>query len=84
MMRVEFYKKLNPSIKIYTPQISFLQADYDEFCKNLQIPLLSEKESERCEGRLTYEECKKSVESFQNDKSPGEDGFTVEFYKFFF
>ena len=33
---------------------------------------------------LTEEECKKVLESFQNDKSPGEDGFTVEFYKFFY
>ena len=35
------------------------------------------------EGPLTYEECKKGLDSFQNDKSPGVDGFTVEFYKFF-
>ena len=32
------------------------------------------------EGALSYEECKNVLESFQNDKSPGEDGFTVEFY----
>ena len=30
------------------------------------------------EGLLTYKECKKVLETFQNDKSPGEDGFTVE------
>ena len=35
------------------------------------------------EGLLTYEECKKVLETFQKDKSPGEDGFTVEFYQFF-
>ena len=35
------------------------------------------------EGPLSYEECKNVLESFQNDKSPGEDGFTVEFYKSF-
>ena len=31
-----------------------------------------------------YEEYKKVLDSFQNDKSPGVDGFTVEFYKFFY
>ena len=45
---------------------------------------LSEDDREKCEGLLTYEECKKSLETFQNEKSPGEDGFTVEFYKCFF
>ena len=34
------------------------------------------------EGFLTYEECKKVLETFQNVK--GKDGFTVEFYQFFF
>lgn len=27
---------------------------------------------------------KRLLETFQNDKAPGEDGFTVEFYKCFF
>ena len=36
------------------------------------------------EGLSTYEECKKVLETFQKDESPGEDGFTVEFYQFFF
>ena len=36
------------------------------------------------EGPLSYEEYKKALETFQNNKAPGEDGFTVEFYKFFF
>ena len=31
-----------------------------------------------------YDECKQVLKTFKNDKSPGEDGFTVEFYKFFF
>ena len=39
---------------------------------------------ETLEGPLTYEECKKILETFQNDKAPGEDGFTVEFYTYFF
>jgi len=33
---------------------------------------------------LSYEECQKSLETFENGKLPGEDGFTVEFYKHFF
>ena len=36
------------------------------------------------EGILTFEECKDTLKSFSNGKSPGEDGFTVEFYRCFF
>ena len=50
----------------------------------MKIPKLSAEDRENLEGPLTYEECKKALDNFQTDKSPGEDGFTVEFYKFFF
>ena len=33
-----------------------------------------------CEGKLTVSECYKSLQLFQNNKSPGNDGLTVEFY----
>jgi len=36
------------------------------------------------EGLLTYEECKETLKTFQHGKSPGEDGFTAEFYLEFF
>ena len=38
---------------------------------------------ETCEGQLTYSECFKVQSTFSNDKTPGNDGLTVEFYKFF-
>ena len=60
------------------------QENFDNFIENLEFPKLSEEEQEKLEGLLTLEECKKALESFQQNKSPGEDGFTVEFYKFFF
>jgi len=36
------------------------------------------------EGLLSFEECKKVLESFKDTKSTGEGGFTAEFYKHFF
>ena len=64
---------------------STTQDDHDEYIQDLSLPCrLSDEERDNMEGRLTYEECKKVLETFQNDKSPGEDGFTVEFYNFFF
>ena len=38
---------------------------------------------ETCEGQLTYSECFKVLSTFSNDKTPGNDGLTIEFYKFF-
>ena len=45
-------------------------------------PLESEK-SDSCEGLLTIEECTKVLSSFSNNKTPGSDGLTIEFYRFF-
>jgi len=50
----------------------------------LKIPKLTDADRDRMEGLLSYEECKKALDTFQNNKAPGEDGFTVEFYTFFF
>ena len=69
---------------LYTSVKTFSQDEFDEFTQHLQIPKLSDEDRDSLEGSLRYEECKNVLESFQNDKSPGEDGFTVEFYKFFY
>ena len=63
---------------------AFSQDEYNEFTQHLQIPKLSNEDQDNLEGPPSYEECKTVLESFQNDKSPGEDGFTMEFYKFFY
>ena len=37
-----------------------------------------------CEGKLTLQETWEALTSVQNGKSPGNDGFTKEFYVAFF
>ena len=44
---------------------------------------LTDSMRETCEGQLTYSECFKVLSTFSNDKTPGNDGLTIEFYKFF-
>ena len=44
---------------------------------------LKQEEADTCEGLLTLEECTKSLKQFMNNKTPGSDGFTIEFYRFF-
>jgi len=52
----------------------------ESFLKDLNIPKLSEEEKLSCEGRITLEECTLTLQSFQNNKTPGNDGIPIEFY----
>jgi len=36
-----------------------------------------------CEGELTQTECYKALPAFKNNKTPGNDGLSAEFYKVF-
>ena len=49
----------------------------------LSSPKLTNSMRETCEGQLTCSECFKVLSTFSNDKTPGNDGLTVEFYKIF-
>ena len=66
----------------YTSDLTFSETAYDTFTDNVETPKLSEDVQETLEGPLTYEECKKISETFQNNKAPGEDGFTAQFYTY--
>ena len=59
-------------------------ADFDAFTHELHLPKLSNAERDALEGMLTIEECKTTLRTFSLGKSPGEDGFTVEFYNTFY
>ena len=74
----EFYEDL------YSSEISISQEQFDLFTRNLIFPKLSDEDREEIEGPLTLDECKSVLELSQENKSPGEDGFTLEFYKYFF
>ena len=50
---------------------------------NLRGPTLSQTERDTMEGRLTIKEAGKALRNMKNGKSPGLDGFTTEFFKFF-
>ena len=53
------------------------------FVQGTEIPKLSDDMRNICEGRLSVKECFDCLQSFENNKSPGNDGLTVEFYKTF-
>ena len=70
---------------LYKSQTIDAQDGFEIFTDSMEIPKLDDTERDALDGLLTYEECgKKSLETFENGKSPGEYGFTIEFCKYFF
>ena len=57
---------------------------FEFFIDSVDIPKLSDEDQQLLEKDLTLEELKEAVSSFSDNKTPGEDGFTKEFYETFF
>ena len=47
------------------------------------VKILDQETKNQLEGAITIDEALTAVKNMKNDKSPGSDGFTAEFYKFF-
>ena len=67
-----------------TSDLSEHDHNIHKFIEGLNIPQLNVEEQESLEKDLTFEELKDALTSFADNKSPGEDGFTKEFYEAFF
>ena len=52
--------------------------------ENINIPTLLQGESNNLEGPISIQEALSALRQVKNDKSPGSDGYTVEFFEFFF
>ena len=50
---------------------------------DLHLPKLTSDQRERCDEKLTVRECFNTLKTFQKNKTPGNDGLTVEFYLVF-
>ena len=74
-----YYKSL------YTKQVSTASEEiFSSFLDNTNcIPVLTEDQKALCEGSLSKDECYNALKDFPNEKSPGNDGLTSEFYKKF-
>ena len=70
-----FYKSLYSS-RIYDQSIE----DHFFTCN---VPKLSEENKELCDNQITMCECEMALHKMKKDKSPGTDGFTIEFYQYF-
>ena len=71
-----FFKEMYQS-KNVSPESANLKHFFDG------LNTLKEEEADTCEGLLTFVECTNSLKQFKNNKTPGYNGFTIEFYRFF-
>jgi hypothetical protein len=70
----EYYEKLYDEKEI-------IDINLEEYVDTL--PKLSNEESAMMEGYITLEEASSVLKNMSNGKSPGTDGMTVDFFKFF-
>ena len=78
--QASFYCKLYSSNKTMSEDIKNLE---HTFLANEEIPKLEEEQRTELEEPLTIIELSKALKDMANNKSPGLDGFTTNFYKFF-
>ena len=72
----QFYTQLYSEVKCTNAQDK-----YSIFFQTL--PKLSSESKEHCEGRIRNDECLEVLKDMKFNKSPGNDGLTVEFYNTF-
>ena len=73
-----FYSTLNKKRSNKT------ETDCSNYLKTLKLPRLADEECRLCEGELTKRECWEALQTMGNNKSPGNDGLSKEFYICFF
>ena len=66
-----FYSNLYKDHSCHTSESTFF---------DIEVTSLSQELRSACEGRITYNECFSALQSFQKNKTPGNDGLTAEFY----
>ena len=73
----EFYSQL------YTSESSNNEAHMSEFFTALDVPAISEDNRQMLDSPLQLNEVTEAIKLMNNNKSPGPNGFPVEFFKTF-
>ena len=79
-MEKNFYEKLYQAKS--PPHDEYRESEASIF-NELDLPQINENEKEKCDELLSDNELLKSIKAMKNGKSPGTEGLTSEFYKFF-
>ena len=68
---------------LYNTEESGSNNEYKKYLEGVNLPKLSDIESQALEKDITVEELGATLRQFSNNRSPGSDGFPYEFYKVF-
>ena len=55
----------------------------NDYLENVNLPTLKPESQDLCEGLISLPECENAVNRMKLNKSPGEDGLPIEFYRVF-
>ena len=81
----EILKKIETFYKqLYNSRLDKNDLFYYFVCTKSKILKLQDQQRNELEGEITLVECKVVLRTLSSGKSPGEDGFTWEFYNCFF
>ena len=72
--------------RLYSSSNPVMEQEHENLFFNPNNPYinkLTEEQMQHAEGRLEKTECLNALKNMKNGKSPGLDGYTAEFYKFF-
>lgn len=71
----EFY------INLYTSESTTMDEEITLFLENLNLPMLSDEQQESLDSPITSQEIIEAIKALPAGKSPGQDGFSAEFFK---
>ena len=64
-------------------KVQFQTDIIEAYLKNIPLPKLTNERTLSCEGIISEDEAFKSLKSMENNKLPGNDGLSKEFYEYF-
>ena len=68
---------------LFKEKLSFKNENLIQYLENISMPCLSKENQDSCEGVITEKELFEALKYMQNNKSPGNDGLSKEFYETF-
>ena len=68
---------------LFSRKVQIQTGEIEAYLENIPLPKLTNEQTSNCQGIISEDEIFKSFKSIENDKSPGNDGLSQEFYECF-